>query len=68
MVNASEGASAHREPGGGPRQGPLDLPFAHLAPLAHPPIPRQRQLGARYQECLDCGKQRDVPIGIGGVG
>ena len=19
----------------------------------------------RYQECLDCGKQRDVPIGVG---
>ena len=21
--------------------------------------------GGRYQECLDCGKQRDVPIGVG---
>ena len=24
--------------------------------------------GARYQECLDCGKQRDVPMGVGAVG
>jgi hypothetical protein len=29
---------------------------------------RYPQSEARYQECLDCGKQRDVPIGVGAVG
>ncbi len=28
---------------------------------------RYPQSGARYQECLDCGRQRDVPIGVGAV-
>lgn len=28
--------------------------------------PNSTEAGARYQECLDCGKQRDVPIGVGG--
>jgi len=27
--------------------------------------PDSGDYGARYQECLDCGKQRDVPIGVG---
>ncbi len=26
---------------------------------------RYPQSEARYQECFDCGKQRDVPIGVG---
>lgn len=30
--------------------------------------PNGTEYGARYQECLDCGKQRDVPVGGGIVG
>ncbi len=29
--------------------------------------PNATETGARYQQCLDCGKQRDVPIGVGMV-
>ena len=27
--------------------------------------PNSADYGARYQECLDCGKQRDVPVSAG---
>jgi hypothetical protein len=27
--------------------------------------PNSADYGARYQECLDCGKQRDVPVSGG---
>ena len=29
--------------------------------------PNATEPGALYQECLDCGKQRDRPIGVGMV-
>lgn len=69
MVNAGEGASQHREPGQEVRSTGRWTCRLHVWHRwrTHR-YPDSNDAGARYQECLDCGKQRDVPIGIGGVG